>query len=71
MNYLNYKIDSTFTINGKLVKMYVVLGQNPSDYNWERLKYFPSLDKAKDYLRTLHLSPSQRVYGPDGYGITL
>lgn len=71
MKYLNYKINSTWAMNGESIKIYVVLGQKPSDYNWERLKYFPTLDKAKEYLRSLNLSPRQRVYGPDGYGITL
>lgn len=71
MNHLNFRIDDTYIKNHKVVKGFYVLGQRSTDYNWELLREFGNMGDAKKYIKTVKTLDSQRVYGPDGYGIRI
>jgi hypothetical protein len=70
--YVAFRIDTSSIKNHKVVKGYFVRGQRNTDYNWDMLGEFDSMDSAKHYIKSICTDPiTQRIYGPDGYGIRL
>lgn len=72
MKYLAFRVDTSAIKNHKVVKGYFVRGQKDTDYNWNLLGEFDSMDSAKHYIKSFRTDPiTQRIYGPDGYEIRL
>lgn len=72
MKYLALRVDTSAIKNHKVVKGYFVRGQKDTDYNWELLGEFDSMDSAKHFIKSIRTDfATQRIYGPDGYEIHL
>lgn len=72
MKYLAFRVDTSAIKNHKVVKGYFVRGQKDTDYNWDMLGEFDSMDSAKRYIKSIRIDPiMQHIYGPDGYEIHL
>lgn len=71
MKYLNFRIDSQWIKDHKVVNGFFILGQRPIDYNWDLIHEAGSMEEAKKYIKGIKETDRQRVYGPNGYGINL
>lgn len=71
MKYINFRIDDETIKGHKVVKGWFIRGQRPTDYNWPLIHEAESLEAAKAYIKSIRESSTQRVYGPDGYGIKI
>lgn len=72
MEHLAFRIDTSSIKDHKVVDGFFVRGQRRSDYNWPLLGEFPSMEAAKDFIRSVRTDPvRQFVYGPGGYAIKL
>lgn len=72
MKYINFKIDSNTIKENKVVKGIFLRGQKNTDYNWEMIGEFKTIEEAVEYAKSIVENVNtQRLYGLDGYGIKL
>lgn len=72
MKYINFKIDNSTIKEHKVVKGIFLKGQKNTDYNWELIGGFETIEEAVEYVKSIVENVNtQRLYGLSGYGIKL
>ena len=72
MKYINFKIDDSIIKENKVVKGNYQKGQINTDYNWEMIGGFKTIEEAVEYVKSIIENVNtQRLYGLNGYSIKL
>ena len=72
MKYINFKIDDSIIKENKVVKGIFLNGQKNTDYNWEMIGGFKTIEEAVEYVKSIIENVNtQRLYGLNGYSIKL
>lgn len=72
MKYINFKIDNSTIKENKVVEGIFLRGQKNTNYNWEMIGEFKTIEEAIEYVKSIIENVNiQRLYGFGGYGIKL
>lgn len=72
MKYINFKIDDSTIKENEVVKGIFLKGQKNTDYNWELIGGFKTIEEAVEYVKSIVENVNtQRLYGLNGYSIKL
>lgn len=72
MKYINFKIDDSTIKENEVVKGIFLKGQKNTDYNWEMIGGFKTIEEAVEYAKSIVENVNtQRLYGLNGYSIKL